>query len=728
MSEHLPKSEPIPAQTGPNTEVEALAEVAAAAGSTLKLSELLHLSLQKMMDVSDSDAGLAVHFTYPPHDSNYFEVVSIPGRLLSDGLRAPPADPEDGDDEEDEAWMQIAIAQHWAGALRNRLEQAGFAHTVVVPITTEGAVFGVYALGKKTNLAVRSTDLFVAMARQIGLAMVNAQAHANLKEEKDRLEILYDLGRKQSASLQTEEVAQAILQTVVQTLGVDRANFWLLRNESVVCVAEVTPNPNQPGLVGRTSPLQATHILSRLAATREPLIINDIQELVQAGALAADRLALYDIYSFLAVPVLYRDEVQGFLLVDKVGERHTFTEQNAQFLSHLANQASLAVHNAELFRQIVHEKKHVESVLSSLADGVCVIDSDFRIRHFSQGAEQLTGYRADNVIGKPCSAILGMRNENGQLLCGMEGCVIQQGKQSAHAGALPSYHRHTIRHRSGTAVPIYLTFTPWLDETGTERGKVVALWDARGEERISQLKDEFLSMIGHELRTPINNISLASQLLRNQGRNIAPETVQEVLGIVETQSKRLERLARQIMDAAQLSVGALPINVRPVALAPLLERVAMLAQPHLRDAHIISDVEGANVLAVMADEGHLISILSHLVDNAVKYGPAAQEVRLSAVYTPGQDFVDIQVRDQGPGISARHTEQIFEKFFRIDGSDDRESYGTGLGLYLSRKMVEAQGGTLTAESQVGTGSTFHVRLPVSHRPPPSMTREYRGTP
>ncbi len=717
MSDISPKSEPAPIQTGPNTEVEALAEVAAAASSTLDLHSLLRMALQKMIEVSNSDAGLVVHFTHLFHDNKNAEVISIPD-TLSNGLEANCADLEES---EDEAWLQIVSAQCWANALSDRLKQAGFAHTVTVPITAEEKIFGVCALGNRARLAVRSTDLFVAMARQIGLAIENARTHATLREERDRLEILYDLGRRQSSSLQTEEVAQIIIQTAIQTVGVDRGNFWLLQNGNAVCIAEVTPNPDQPSLVGRSNPLEATRILGHLAATRKPLIINDVRDLVQTGMIAADSITMYDLRSFLAVPVLYRDEVQGFLLVDKVGERRAFTEQNAEFLSHLANQASLAVHNAKLFRQVVREKKQVESVLSSFADGVCVVDTNYRIRHFSQGAEQLTGYRANNVIGKPCSAILGMRNENGQLLCGTEGCIFQQSAPSANVATLPSYYRHTVQHHTGTAVPIFLTATPWINESGVERGKVIALWDARGEERISQLKNEFLSMIGHELRTPINNISLASQLLRSQGTNVAPETVQEALDIVEIQSKRLERLANQIMDAAQLSVGELPVNLRPIAIFPLLKRVATLAQPHLRDVRIITDAEGADSLAVMADEEHLVSILSHLVDNALKYGPDAQEVRLSAVYTPDQDLADIQVQDQGPGVSARHLEQIFEKFYRIDSSDDRNVYGTGLGLFLSRKMVEAQGGTLTAESRVGKGSTFHVRLPAYHGLPQSAT-------
>jgi len=718
MSERLPKGESVPTQTGPNTEVEALAEVAAAASSTLDLHSLLRMALQKMVEVSNSDAGLVVHFTHLFHDNQSTEVISIP-ETLSDGLEVTSC--ADLDESEDAAWLQIVAAQCWANALTERLNQAGFTHTVAVPITAEEKIFGVCALGNKARLAVRSTDLFVAMARQIGLAIENAQTHANLQEERDRLEILYDLGRRQSSSLQTEEVAQIIIQVAIQTVGVDRGNFWLLQNGNAVCIAEVTPNPNQRSLLGRSDPLEATRILHRLATTREPLIINNIQDLVQSGVIDADRPSLYDIHSFLAVPVLYRDEVQGFLLVDKVGERYTFTEQNAQFLSHLANQASLAVHNAELFRDVVREKKQVESVLSSFADGVCVVDTDYRIRHFNEGAEQLTGYRAAKVIGKPCSAILGMKNQDGQLLCGTEGCIIQQSRLSANVATLPSYHRHTVQHRTGTAVPTFLTSTPWLDEAGMERGKVIALWDARGEERISQLKDEFLSMIGHELRTPINNISLASQLLRSQGTDVAPETVQEALDIVEIQSKRLEHLAKQIMDAAQLSVDELPVNVRPIALFPLLKRVATLAQPQLRDTRILVEPEDADPLSVIADEEHLVSILSHLVDNALKYGPDAQEVRLSAVYVPDQDLVDIQVQDQGPGISARHIEQIFDKFYRIDSSDDRNVYGTGLGLFLSRKMVEAQGGTLTAESRVGKGSTFHVRLPVHHRLPQSTT-------
>jgi len=692
-------------------EVKALDAVAASASSSLNLHELLHLTLQKMIEVSDSGAGLVVLFD---ENTQTTKLIGVPEALcvglktVSVGMAA----------EDDETSRRILASQHWADVLAGQLEQSGFVHTVSVPITANDKVHGVYALGSKEQLAVRSTDIFVSMARQVGLAVENANVHAALQEEKERLERLYRISKTLSTSLQTKTVARLILREALQATGVNRGSFWLLQGDEVTCLSEVKPHSKYASLLGLRRPLGAARVMEQLAEAKAPLIINNTQELIPRGLTSAEAIESYDVHSFLAVPMTYRDQVKGFLFLDEAGHQRTFTEADAQFLSLLADQASLAIHNAQLFDQIVQEKRLMENVLSSFADGVCVTDLNCRILNFSPGAEQLTGWQASEVDSKTCETVLDMRDEGGMSLCRKGDCLVGQATDSQRTLTLPKFRRHLIRHRSGDAIPTFVTIVPWLNQEGTLQGKVIALWDARGEERISQLKDEFLSMIWHELRTPISNISIATQLLRREGTNISADTIAEVVDIVETQSQRLNHLASQVIDAAKLSVGELPVRLRPTAVFPLLYRVVALARPRARDTRLTikPPTDTDDSLWIIADEDHLLPVLNNLVDNALKYADSGKEVILSFMADPESDMVDIQVRDFGPGISARHLERIFDKFYRVNGTDGRKVYGTGLGLYLSRQLVEAQGGTLTAESQVGKGSVFHLCLPRSHVP------------
>ena len=224
-----------------------------------------------------------------------------------------------------------------------------------------------------------------------------------------------------------------------------------------------------------------------------------------------------------------------------------------------------------------------------------------------------------------------------------------------------------------------------------------------------ELKDDFLSLVSHEFRTPLTAIHGGAHLLARQGDGLDPDTRRELLEDVVTESGRLVRMLANMLSLAATMAGRTEMRTEPVLLEPLVRRVAAEVggrSPGFRFAIDLPD----GLPPVEGNEDRLAQVLGNLYENAVKYSPGGGEVRTGA--SSDGRTVALEVADDGVGIAPEHVPQVFERF-RRPGADPTVR-GMGLGLYLSRLLVTAQGGSIAARSAgVGTGAAFTVSLPVA---------------
>jgi two-component system sensor histidine kinase KdpD len=238
---------------------------------------------------------------------------------------------------------------------------------------------------------------------------------------------------------------------------------------------------------------------------------------------------------------------------------------------------------------------------------------------------------------------------------------------------------------------------------------IVLIQDVSQLRQAEQLKDDFLALISHEFRTPLTAIHGGAHMLAREGDTLDTETRNELLTDVVAESERLDRMLGNILTLANVMAGRLPVETEPVLVEPLVKRVvSSVSQTETRHQFIIDIPAGTP--PVEADPGLLEQVLRNLYENAIKYAPNGGEVRTDAGVSP--DGVAIRVCDQGIGISPEHVRTVFERFRRVGG--DPTVRGMGLGLYLSRHLVEAQHGTIAASSEgPGRGTEFTVMLPVA---------------
>jgi len=232
-------------------------------------------------------------------------------------------------------------------------------------------------------------------------------------------------------------------------------------------------------------------------------------------------------------------------------------------------------------------------------------------------------------------------------------------------------------------------------------------------EELDRLKSEFVSLVSHELRAPLTNINGGLELILQFDTNLDPQ-FRDTLAILKQQSERLTRLVENILDISLIEAGKLPLRPGPVALIPVLRKVTFMMQaktPHIS----VRMPQDTSLPLVWADEDYIAEVFVNLLDNAAKYSPDWAPITIGA--QAQDEELMISVSDWGIGIPEEKLGHIFDRFYRLDTSDAKESYGYGLGLYMTKKLVEAQGGRIWTESTPGIGSSFFFTLPLARETP-----------
>jgi signal transduction histidine kinase len=248
---------------------------------------------------------------------------------------------------------------------------------------------------------------------------------------------------------------------------------------------------------------------------------------------------------------------------------------------------------------------------------------------------------------------------------------------------------------------------------------------------LDRLKSNFLSTVSHEFRTPLTSITAFSEILIDEMED--HETSKEVmrfLNIINTESERLGRLIKNLLDLSRIEAGRMRwersvFPVRKVMLAALDGLLPVFSE---KDIRIVREVECPDAL-ISADRDRIQQVITNLLENAMKFSERGKRIwigcRQTGVYTNGIPWLQVTVRDEGPGIPRDHLVKIFERFSQVDTTDTRGTGGSGLGLAISKEIVEHHGGRIWAESDRGKGASFHFTLPVHTGPVPDETDSKR---
>jgi signal transduction histidine kinase len=232
-------------------------------------------------------------------------------------------------------------------------------------------------------------------------------------------------------------------------------------------------------------------------------------------------------------------------------------------------------------------------------------------------------------------------------------------------------------------------------------------------EEANRLKSDFIGYVSHELRNPLTTIRGYIQTLEADTEGSLGDDVKaEFYQTIEAEADRMLTMINELLDSSRLEAGRpLTINPRPIDITPLLQRMARAKRFHKAwtPNHRMQAEIADNLPEIEADEDKVLQILSNLLSNAIKYSPEGGTITLAA--RPVESGIEIVVKDQGVGMNEEQCTRLFGRFERLERDDIRQISGTGLGLYLTRKLVELHGGTIKCDSKPGEGSVFTVFLP-----------------
>jgi signal transduction histidine kinase len=227
--------------------------------------------------------------------------------------------------------------------------------------------------------------------------------------------------------------------------------------------------------------------------------------------------------------------------------------------------------------------------------------------------------------------------------------------------------------------------------------------------RLSALRADFVSLVSHELRAPMASVVGSAETLRQRWRELTPDQRESFLALISSETERLAALVGDVLDTSRIESGTFTYRFEDVDLAALV-RDSVAGVSIAQDEVAVTAEIGGELPSVRGDRDRLQQVLTNLIDNAVKFSPAGEEVTVSAFRENSR--VQIEVADRGPGVPAEHQRVIFEKFGRAHTKGSQGTPGTGLGLFIARSIAEAHGGTLEVWSAPQQGATFTLSLPV----------------
>jgi two-component system phosphate regulon sensor histidine kinase PhoR len=244
-------------------------------------------------------------------------------------------------------------------------------------------------------------------------------------------------------------------------------------------------------------------------------------------------------------------------------------------------------------------------------------------------------------------------------------------------------------------------------------GALVVLHDVTSIEAAQKSRREFVANVSHELRTPLTSIQGYVETLI-EDPHPSPETTLEFLGVILKNANRMNRLTEDLLALASVESPDYKISMQPVRANVLLQDAIDSIGGIVVDSGVQLQSAGAPDAVVMADPDAIHQVFGNLMENALKYAPSGKRIRAGARLLASE--VQFTIQDFGPGIGSEHLDRIFERFYRVDKARSRESGGTGLGLAIVKHIVQAHGGRIWAESELGKGASFHFTLPLAPAP------------
>jgi len=626
-----------------------------------------------------------------------------------------------------------------------------------VPLNAGSETIGSLGVGSRDASDTYSRaqlDLLQAIADQTAGAIVKARLLQETQQRAYQLSTLNDLTRQLTSTLELEPLLQNILENAVSILNCEAGSLFLVDENTDDLIFKVTVGPpSSSELIGQRVPA-GSGIVGRAAQQRGAVVENQAQTSPR-HFIGADRQTGFTSKSLLAVPLLFKDRVIGVIEVVNRKDGLPFIEDDQTLLSAFANQAAVAIENARLFTLTDQELASRVEELSvmqridrelnaSLEIGRAMritLEWAMRQSKAEAGLIGMLGNEKLRVMAEQGYGDLNGRFADGLLTLDMPAAEMAMKTSQPQQVSLQAESEDSILPGAHTQIVIPIRRETdvigmlLLESVSDSQQDVaflnrlsdhaaIAISNAQLYEEVQQAneaKSEFVSFVAHELKNPMTSIKGYTELLAAGAVGEINEMQTNFLHTIRSNVERMSTLVSDLNDNSKIEAGRLRLDYKAVDLSDVVDEVVRSTTRQLEEKKQTIELQVPESLPhVWADQTRVSQVMTNLVSNSHKYTPEEGKIIVGAKVSANQwdpegatQVVHIWVKDNGIGITAEDQRKIFSKFFRSDDQKAREAPGTGLGLNITKSLVEMQGGKIWFESEFRKGTTFHFTIPVA---------------
>jgi NtrC-family two-component system sensor histidine kinase KinB len=614
---------------------------------------------------------------------------------------------------QEEAFKQVAATQHPANLTFSESEGGG--RWWVIPLSAQGRTVGLLALSEDDDppLTHQARRLVEGITQLAAVALYNAitfaQVDANLRERIIELSTIEVVSRHISATLDTEVIASDVLAAAMSAIEAEIGSCLLTTNhDEYVLVARIDSQGTQPPAVfdGHQG------IVGQVLQTRQPVLVPDVRLDPKNEQLTAGMRAQ------LGVPILREGQALGVLHLEH-SRANAFTETHVRLVNTLADHAAIALENARLYDEIRTGRDQLQAIMDSTRNAMLLFDSRGRLLQFNPVAQDMIGRDLTPYLGR--SLVHWLRETGAAHLHAVTGLTLPQLRQMVRELVRqPTCVTHRqFQHVQGESVThINETGSPVLDQQGNPVGWLLVWRDNTEERKLDMLRQEFSSMMVHDLRNPITSVIGGMSMLRDLFNEtpIDRNAVLEVVQIAQDSAENMLNLVQSLLDISRLEQSAVVMDCESLPLADSIDQAtaSVLGLALAAGITIVTDVPD-DLPPVWMDDEMIQRVLINLLDNALRHTPDGGEIVVKADHQPDDNMVTVRVVDTGPGIPPEERSRVFDKFVQLDPQRVLRGHkGTGLGLTFCKMVIEAHRGQIWVEEGAAGGAAFCFTLPLLH--------------
>ncbi len=529
-------------------------------------------------------------------------------------------------------------------------------------------------------------------------------------------EALLRISAELSSSLDVDRVLERTLSLTSELISATQANVLMLSPDGDFLQLRASFGERVPGSL-QMDLGPAESLPGWVMSHNQSVLIDDLSQDARWKTLDSDP---QEQHSAIAVPIIVGDEAIGAMLFTHT-ETGAFAPEQQRLVRAVAGQVGGAIKNAELYHVISDQAERLGSmlrsqqieasqsrgILDSIADGVIVTDANHEIILFSPSAERILGLGSEDVVGHPVFDFIGVYGADGTRWAD----AIRTWSQNPVSIGRMAFLAEQLELEDGRVISIHPAPIVLGDEF---LGTVSIFRDISREVEVDRLKSEFVATVSHELRTPMTSIKGFVDILLMDVSGELDDEQRHFLEIIRSNTFRLEILVNDLLDISHLESGKVTLSFQALDVHQLLNEMRGYVEHRNQedDKKISFQIEAPQSLPkIRGDLERMRQILANLVENSFNFTAAEGMIRMRARQVGDQ--IEIDVIDNGMGISLLEQERIFERFFRGEQSLILGVAGTGLGLSIVLNLVEMHGGRIwvTSDGIPGEGSTFTVSLP-----------------